>query len=80
MSGLQATIPALVVLFALILLGGGVLVWLAPVPADQLTPAQTNLIFLGDTMVKGAIGAILGFAGARLAMHGGGRRPARSFA
>ena len=80
MSGLQATIPALVVLFALILLGGGVLVWLAPVPADQLTPAQTNLIFLGDTMVKGAIGAILGFAGARLAMHGGGRRAVRSFA
>ena len=80
MSGLQATIPALVVLFALILLGGGVLVWLAPVPADQLTPAQTNLIFLGDTMVKGAIGAILGFAGARLVMHGGGRRAVRSFA
>lgn len=80
MSGLQATIPALVVLFALILLGGGVLVWPAPVPADQLTPAQTNLIFLGDTMVKGAIGAILGFAGARLAMRGSGRRAVRSFA
>ena len=69
MSGLQATIAAVVVLFALILLGGGVLVWLAPVPADELTPAQTNLIYLGDTMVKGAIGAILGFAGGRLAMR-----------
>ena len=79
MNGFQATIAALVVLFAMILLGG-VLVWLAPVPADELTPAQTNLIFLGDTMVKGAIGAVLGFAGARLAMHGGGRRAMRSFA
>ena len=80
MNGFQATIAALVVLFAMILLGGGVLVWLAPVPADELTPAQTNLIFLGDTMVKGAIGAILGFAGARLAMGGNGRRAMRSFA
>ena len=69
MNGLQATMAALVVLFALILLGGGVLVWLAPVPSDELTPAQANLIYLGDTMVKGAIGAILGFAGAHLAMR-----------
>ena len=53
------------VLLAMILLGGGVLVWLSPVPADLLTPAQTNLIYLSDTMVKGAIGAIIGFAGAR---------------
>ena len=80
MNGFQVTIAALVVLFAMILLGGGVLVWLAPVPADELTPAQTNLIFLGDTMVKGAVGAFLGFAGARLAMRGNGRRAVRSFA
>ena len=70
------TLAALVVLFGMILLGGGVLVWLSPVPAEQLTPAQTNLIYLGDTMVKGAIGAILGFAGSRLASRGKSRRPA----
>ena len=80
MDGTFGTILAFGALIFLILSGGGVLVWLAPVPADQLTPAQTNLIFLGDTMVKGAIGAILGFAGARLAMGGNGRRAMRSLA
>lgn len=76
MNDLMVTLAALVVLFGMILLGGGVLVWLSPVPAEQLTPAQTNLIYLGDTMVKGAIGAIFGFAGSRLASRGKGRRPA----
>ena len=70
----EAAIITLSALFGLILLGGGVLAWLSPVPAEQLTPAQTNLIYLGDTMVKGAIGAILGFAGSRLASVRGRRR------
>ena len=70
----EAAIITLSAMFGLILLGGGVLAWLAPVPAEQLTPAQTNLIYLGDTMVKGAIGAILGFAGSRLASARGRRR------
>lgn len=74
MSDFKLTVTVLVTLSHLILLGGGVLVWLAPVPAEQLTPAQTNLIYLGDTMVKGAIGAILGFAGSRLASARGRRR------
>ena len=76
MKSLKSTAPALSSLFFLIIAGGGVLVWLSPVPAEQLTPAQTNLIYLGDTMVKGAIGAIFGFAGSRLASRGKGRRPA----
>lgn len=76
MNDLTVTLAALVALFGMILLGGGVLVWLSPVPAEQLTPAQTNLIYLGDTMVKGAIGAIFGFAGSRLASRGKSRRPA----
>ena len=80
MDGTFGTILAFGALIFLILSRCGVLVWLAPVPADQLTPAQTNLIFLGDTMVKGAIGAILGFAGARLAMGGNGRRAMRALA
>lgn len=65
------------VLFALLtlVLGGGVLVWLAPVPAEELTPAQNNLIYLGDTMVKGAMGAVLGFAVSRLAARRAARRP-----
>ena len=74
MSDFKITVTVLVTLSHLILLGGGVLVWLAPVPAEQLTPAQTNLIYLGDTMVKGAIGAIFGFAGSRLASVRGRRR------
>lgn len=78
MNGTLGTVLAFGSLIFLILLGGGVLVWLAPVPADELTPAQTNLIYLGDTMVKGAIGAILGFAGARLAMRGSSRRAMRA--
>lgn len=76
MKNLKSTAPALSSLFFLIIAGGGVLVWLSPVPAEQLTPAQTNLIYLGDTMVKGAIGAIFGFAGSRLASRGKSRRPA----
>ena len=69
MDGTFGTVLAFGSLIFLIISGGGILVWLAPVPADELTPAQTNLIYLGDTMVKGAIGAILGFAGGRLAMR-----------
>ena len=65
------------VLLTMILLGGGVLVRPSPVTADQLTPAQTNLMYLADTMVKGAIGAILGFAGARWIGRANGRAVAK---
>ncbi len=37
--------------------------WHAPIPADELTPAQTNLISIGDWMVKASVGAILGTIG-----------------
>ena len=67
------TILVLAALIGLIGAGGGILAWLAPVPASELTPAQLNMIDLADTMVKGALGAILGFAGARLAPRNGGR-------
>ncbi|MDE2921118.1 MAG: hypothetical protein OXR64_14880 [Chloroflexota bacterium] len=40
--------------------------WLADVPADVFTPAQRNLLTVADWMVKASIGAILGFAGARV--------------
>ena len=42
--------------------GIGTLIWLAPVPADSMTPAQGNLLAIADWMVKAALGAILGFA------------------
>jgi len=53
-------------LFALVTVGIGVMAWLADVPADDFTPAQHNLLTIADWMVKASIGAILGFAGARV--------------
>ena len=58
-------IPAmtLVMLFALILIGCGGMAWQAWASGPELTPAQQQLIALADWMVKGAVGALLGFAG-----------------
>ena len=50
-------------LFALIITGGSVLVWLAPVPADGLTPMQQSLINIADGMIKVSLGAILATLG-----------------
>ena len=62
-----------VILLSLIVGGIGVMMWLAPIPADELTPAQTNLISIGDWMVKASVGAILGVVGgSRVAMSNGG--------
>ena len=59
----------LIVLVGLILLGGGVLVWMAPVPAEDMTPAREILLNIADWMIKASAGAILGFAGSRLAVR-----------
>ncbi len=46
--------------------------WHAPVPDDELTRAQINLISIGDWMVKASVGAILGLVGgARIAAVNG---------
>ena len=66
MQGTFYTISLLIILFSLIVLAGGVLVWLAPVPAEQTTPAQDNLRELADTVIKGSFGAIIGFNGSLL--------------
>ena len=50
-------------LFALIILAGSALVWLAAVSGHQPTPAQNTLIALADWTVKAAVGALLGFVG-----------------
>ena len=69
MNGVLATAGVLIVLFGLVILGGGVLVWMAPVPAEEMTPARELLLNVADWMIKGSVGAILGFAGSRLAVR-----------
>ena len=71
-SGNPSLVTALLVLFMLCTGGIGVMFWHAPIPADELTPAQTNLISIGDWMVKVSVGAILGvIGGARVATANG---------
>lgn len=69
MIGIATTAGVLIVLVGLILLGGGVLVWKAPVPAEDMTPAREMLLNIADWMIKASAGAILGFAGSRLAVR-----------
>ena len=59
-------------LFALIFCGIGILVGYSGVQAEDMTPAQENLIAIADWMVKGALGAVMGFAwGSRIVPIGG---------
>ena len=67
MNSVLTTAGILIVLLGLVVLGGGVLVWMAPVPAEDITPAREILINIADWMIKASVGAILGFAGSRLA-------------
>ena len=53
-------------LFTLTMVGVGILALLSPFPADRLTPAQENLLIIGDWMVKVSVGAIIGLGGSRL--------------
>ena len=69
MIGIATTASVLIVLFGLIILGGGVPVWMAPVPAEDMTPAREILLNVADWMIKASAGAILGFAGSRLAVR-----------
>ena len=51
----MSALPAgwsVVILLGLLVMGGSVLVRLAPVPDGQLTKAQDNLIVIADWMVK----------------------------
>ena len=50
-------------LFSLIIASGGVLVWLASVAGEALTPAQESLLNTADWMIKSCVGAIVGLAG-----------------
>ena len=69
MSGrLIITLAVLSFLFALIIVSGGVLVWLSVVAEGELNRPQEVLISTADWMIKACAGGILGFAaGLRLA-------------
>lgn len=69
MNGTRTTVGVVGLLLALTLVGGGVLVWMAPVPAEEMTPAREILLNIADWMIKASVGAILGFAGSRLAVR-----------
>ena len=69
MNGTRTTVGVVGLLLSLILVGGGVLVWMAPVPAEDMTPARELLLNLADWMIKASVGAILGFAGSRLTVR-----------
>ena len=70
MNSSLSTKSSFTILFSIVVLGGGVLVWLAPVSADSITPAQNNLIEIADWMVKASIGAILGLIGGQRLANG----------
>ena len=53
---------------ALMTIGLGILIWLSSIPAGEITPGQQNLMSIGDWIVKSSLGAIFGFAGARLSI------------
>ena len=72
MRGSSYAISLLIVAFALIGAGGSVLIWLAPVPAEQMTPAQNDLRELADTVVKAGLGVLVGFFAARPFQPGNG--------
>lgn len=66
-------------LFTILFTGIGLLIWIAPVPEDQLTPALESLIVISDGLVKASAGAFVGFAsGVGLASRSGHRRVHRS--
>jgi len=66
-----STFSVLGLLFGLAVLGVSLLIWLAPVSAEEMTPAQDRLINIADWMTKASVGALLGFAGGRLAGNRG---------
>ena len=64
---MQGYFPTVLVMGILLALSVSILVWLAQVPASELTQNQDNLINTADWMIKFATGAFLGIiAGIRL--------------
>ena len=67
--------PIMFALFTLMGLGLSVLIWLAPIPASELTDGQRHLMNLADGMIKVTLGAILGFMGAIFSFSDRDRSP-----
>ena len=66
------TVSMVVTLLVLVALGIALLVWLAPVQMERMTPAQGRLLDIAVGMILLSIGALLGFAGGRLVVSRGG--------
>ena len=64
-------------LMSLIIVSGGVLVWLAAVTEEQLTPAQETLMLAADSTIKVSAGAVAGL-GAGGPMFNGKPKGAKS--
>jgi hypothetical protein len=62
-------------LIGFVVTGVSLLVWLAPVSAEEITPAQDTLLNIADGMTKVSLGSLLGFAGGRLAVSRAGDAP-----
>lgn len=63
MNSTAISLAVLAILLALVLLGASILIWVASVSGDPLTPAQDTLVQVADWTIKTAVGAIVGFAG-----------------
>ena len=63
MTSFTISVGVLAILFALVVLAGSGLAWMALITGDPLTPAQQTFVQVADWTVKTALGAIVGFAG-----------------
>ena len=64
---LSFTFSIIVLLLGFLAVGVSLLVWLAPVAAAEVTPAQDRLLNIAQGMTMISFGGLLGFAGGRLA-------------
>ena len=64
-----------ILLLSLMATGLSILIWLSSIPAGEITPGQQNLMSIGDWIVKSSLGAIFGFAGARLSISNRDQSP-----
>ena len=59
--------------FALILAAGSVLIWMALITGDTLSPGESIVINLADWVVKFCLGVLAGYIGGAKLMRGKGK-------